>query len=503
MRKKLFTWIERNEGLILLILLSIVLRIPSLYEPYWYGDEGIYLVLGQAWKKGLVFYRDIHDNKPPLLYILAGIAGNVFYFRLMLMAWFGVGVGLFYRLIQILFPKNRKAWNLSTLLMIWLTTITEGNIANAEIFIVMPVVAGMLLVYQGLKEKSKQWQKWAGAGLLFSAGFLLKVPALFDLLAAGVWLVVFEKKTVKEFIKGLWDKKPWLLGVGFLGPIGLSMAYYYKMGAGERYFRSVLGQNIGYLASWGTGEHEAGGLAGQSGLVTRAMVLLIGLVVFYVISKRYKLVSGIKLIVVWFMMAMFGALLSERPYPHYLIQPVVPLAILVSYFFYGQRKVVKGVVLGVLVVAMAYYWQIRFWHYPIVPYYKNFIDYSLGKKSLEDYRVYFDGRANQTYKLAEYLKAKTLPEDRVFIWGNEPYVYALADRLPIGRYTVTYHIVDFNGFDETIEAFDKYKPKVVMVMEYEEKKFEELMSRLMTDYVMVEKIDKALVYRRVNGIGYK
>ena len=157
----------------------------------------------------------------------------------------------------------------------------------------------------------------------------------------------------------------------------------------------------------------------------------------------------------------------------------------------------KLVVLAVILITGWYYYQIRFWHYPVMPYYQNFIEYATGKKSLEDYRVHFDWRVNQTYKLAEYLRQVTSKEDRVFIWGDEPYVYALAERLPIGRYTVAYHVLDFNGFEETMVAFDKHTPKIVMVMEYEQRRFPELESRLASDYVLIKKIDQGLVYHRI------
>ncbi len=497
--KKLWLWIEKNEGIILVLLLVIVLRIPSLYEPYWYGDEGIYLALGQGLRKGLVFYRDIHDNKPPLLYLLAALASNVFYFRLMLMVWFGAAVVVFFKLMQVLFPKNNKAWYVSTLAMIGLTTITEGNIANAEIFIVLPVVTGMLVVYQEIRKRKKEQKlvKWLGAGLLFSIGFLLKIPAAFDLASVAVWIMFFEKNNLKEVFKGLVDKKVWMLMFGFLVPIGLSLIYYIKVGAGERYLRSALMQNIGYLSSWSTGEHSTSGFSSQSGLMIRAGLLVVALVGFWLVAKRTKLLSGAKLVVIWFLFGLFGSLLSERPYPHYLIQIAVPGAILVSYFLLAKDKIMRLVVLGVFLIAGFYYVQVRFWHYPIVAYYKNFVDYSMGKKSLHDYRAYFDWRVNQTYKLAEYLRVKTDEDDRVFIWGDEPYVYALSKRLPVGRYTVAYHVVDFNGFEETIEAFDKHDPKVVMVMKYEKRAFPELDRRLATDYVLVSEIDQALVYHRV------
>ena len=57
------------------IFLIIILRVPSIFEPYWYGDEGIYLTIGNALAQGETLYRDIHDNKPPFIYLLALRAG--------------------------------------------------------------------------------------------------------------------------------------------------------------------------------------------------------------------------------------------------------------------------------------------------------------------------------------------------------------------------------------------------------------------------------------------
>ena len=501
MLKKIWKWVSENEGLILILVFTVILRIPSLFEPYWYGDEGIYLTLGQALKKGLVFYRDIHDNKPPLLYFLAALAGNVFYFRLLLMFWFSTAVVLFFRLMQVLFPKLPKAWYLSTLLMIILTTLTEGNIANAEIFIVLPVVGAVLMAYKEVNREKKKQKivRWLGVGLLFSIGFLLKIPALFDFIAVMIWLWWFECKSFKKFIKIFKNKRLLLMLVGFLIPILISIAYYTWVGAGERYLRSALMQNIGYLASWSTGKHSNSGFASQSGIIIRAGLLLTAIVSFWVAYKKFKLSSGVNLIVVLFLFGLFGSLLSERPYPHYLIQPIVPLTILISYFLFGGRKVVKLIVLGLVAISGFYYYQIGFWHYPIIPYYKNYIDYRLGNKSINEYRNYFDWRVEQNYKVAQLIAETTLESDRLFIWGDEPSIYALSKRLPIGRYTVTYHIIDFNGFKETISAFDKYKPKMVVVMQYEKRPFPEFKARLATDYALSKKIQKALIYRRISS----
>ncbi len=473
MLKRLTVWLEKNEGLILILLLVIVLRIPSLFEPYWYGDEGIYLVLGQAFKKGLVFYRDIHDNKPPLLYLLAAIAGNVFYFRLMLMVWFGIATAVFFKLMQIVLPKRKLAWYGATLAMIVLTTMFEGNVANAEIFIVLPVVLAMLMVV-------KKTKNWLGVGLLFSVGFLFKVPAVFDFTALLIWLLFWQKTKLANIFKCL---------LGFIVPISLTIIYYGVVGGLEPYVRSALLQNVGYLTSWQTGQQ------GSGGLMNRGIIIAVFLAMFYPLAKKFKLSRWASLMVIWFLLAMYGALLSERPYPHYLIQPAVPGVLLLALFLYSRRKVLKLVIVVTGILGGWWWQQIKFWGYPLVPYYINFVQYITQQKSLEEYRNYFDPRVNQTYKLGEYLKMSTLPQDRVFIWGDEPGVYALGERLPVGRYTVAYHVVDFNGYEETIKAWGKQPPKVVLVMDYEKRPFKEMELKLATDYVLAGKIDHARVYR--------
>ena len=58
----------------ILLFITLILRIPSFFEPYFYGDEMIYLSIGQGIRKGLDLYTQIFDNKPPLIYLTAAIA---------------------------------------------------------------------------------------------------------------------------------------------------------------------------------------------------------------------------------------------------------------------------------------------------------------------------------------------------------------------------------------------------------------------------------------------
>ena len=85
---KLAKWLVIHEAILIILGVVVFLRVPSLFEPYWYGDEGIYLTIGRAMRSGMELYREVHDNKPPLLYVVAAIAsGREFWFIDFLDIW--------------------------------------------------------------------------------------------------------------------------------------------------------------------------------------------------------------------------------------------------------------------------------------------------------------------------------------------------------------------------------------------------------------------------------
>src|SRR3990170_5025838 len=164
----------------LFFVLSIVfiLRIPSFFEPYSYGDEMIYLTLGEAIRRGIPLYSGIHDNKPPLLYIMAAVAGRLFWFKAILAIWHLITVFIFFKLSEIIFPKRKSAQKIATIVFALLTTIPllEGNIVNAELFMIGPTIMAFYI----LLSKKLSFRKIFAAGVLFSFSSLFKVPAVFD-----------------------------------------------------------------------------------------------------------------------------------------------------------------------------------------------------------------------------------------------------------------------------------------------------------------------------------
>jgi hypothetical protein len=161
--------------------------------------------------------------------------------------------------------------------------------------------------------------------------------------------------------------------------------------------------------------------------------------------------------------------------------------------FKTREKLLPVIFLTILVCTFAIF---RFYLYPNSLYYLNFYQYLLGIKNKESYFTTFDRQALGLYQTAAFIKTHTQKDEPIFIWGNQPSLYALANRPVIGRYTVAYHIIDFNGYQETIKALTKNPPRWIIVMEGEKQPFPELFELIDSNYLFLKKIDSAQIFHR-------
>ncbi len=369
-----------------LLFAVFLLRLPSLFEPYWYGDEGIYLTIGQGLRQGLVLYRDIYDNKPPLIYLLAALSGSLFWFRFILLVWSMMTVAFFGKLAKTFFSKNEKLSFLLTAFFAVLTSLPalEGNIANAENFFIGLIIAGVWFF----------WQKnYQGAGLFMGLAFLFKFPPLFDF-AALLFFILLSLEEKKDFQKKGREILS-LLG-WFLLPFLITIIYSILRGNFVQYIESAILTNFSYTLSWG------GGAFSPLGLTTRGIILLLLLGMFFRGRKKWP-DKKILFLSLWLALALFGALLSSRPYPHYLLQIVAPFILLTAALFAQKNnwRERQNWFLGLpLFLSLAAFFLYGFQPYRTGSYYQNFLALVLGQKGKPAYFSWFDSRVNQTYALA-------------------------------------------------------------------------------------------------------
>jgi len=485
MQKKL----SKSCFFVFIVILFFILRFPSLFEPYWYDDEGIYLTLGQALNRGVKLYSQIHDNKPPLLYLMAAFSKTVFGFRLLLFFTMIPTVYLFHRLAKRFLSGNFI--KIATLIFVVLSSVPliEGNIANAEIFMLLPTVSAFIVFLNASTPVH-----YLISGLLLGLSFMIKAPAAVEFGTIIFWLTahLFDQKIQKKEIVSFFKKVFVLLG-GFLIPLILSSLYFLVNGGFNYFIYASVFQNFGYLSSWSIGTHSGSAL--QGGLALRLAFLSVLLVISYISKKIKKIDDQSFMIISWFVFSLFGSLLSGRPYPHYLIEIIPSFSILIAYFFYKNKIFLRVLILLYFVVFAGAIVKYKFYFYKTFSYYLNSYAYILKYRPVDQYRNFFGWQVGENYQISNYLKDNSTADDKVFIWGDRASIYALSNRQPLGRFTTSYHIVDFNGYQETIDNFKVKLPKIIIYYNMPGREFPQLDLMIQKYYYLDKQIGDALIFR--------
>lgn len=513
---------ETNLEILILWFTTLVLRIPNFFEPYWYGDEAIYLTLGTGLRNGLKLYTDIIDHKTPIIYYLAMVP-NQFYFRLLNFFWMIVTTTLFYLFAKKLFKNTQKAF-LSSLVFILLTTLPwlEGHIPNGELFVMGFVMAGLTFLAKtklfenflskqpddALASKPKGETKLLlVSGFFFGLGILTKVPGLLDFGAAALigWfafssLVTQKTKKLKEkikFFKQFFNKSLILL-IGTMIPIIISIIYFVSVGSGQDYLDYGLLYNIRYSGSWQPNFPSA--FIGMLFSLPGKTLIMAGIIAALSFKKKFspvfKFVSG------WFILTLFAALLSNRPYPHYLLQVVPAFALLVPLVLSGLKKIktkLKEVVFGFLLIGISIYAMLVLdvAPYETGKYYSQFFKLVSNEISVEEYDYSFNSLVKDNYDVAKIITETG--SDRIFIWGTNPMLYALTKTTPTSRFTVSFHIKDFKDHQKTLDQVKEEEPKIIIIMKDETEKFADLERYLDTHYYAnTDQFETMSVYLRQN-----
>ena len=471
-----------------------LLRIPSLVEPYWYGDEGIYQVIGMALRSGRVLYEGTWDNKPPMLYLIyALVNGDQFWARFLSLI-FGIGaVVAFYFLAKKLFTRPTITYSTTILFAVLFgIPLLEGNIANAENFMLFPTLMAMNFIFSA--RKSYKLRYYVFAGLLLSFSFLTKIVAIFDVAAVFfISLILGMYETQINKVRDVFTvpffktciaiiKKELTVGIFFTIPILITALYFVVIQKFEDFWKAAFSQNIGYVA-YGNQFLVPNGLLYLK-LIFLAFVLLV------IARFRKTLTSSGVFIFVWLAFSLYNAFFSERPYTHYLLVVLPALCLFAGYIF-ENKKIAR--ISGVLFIIILFLlWNNFHLYKKIVPYYQNYISFILNGKSVEQYQSFFDGNTPRDYKLAHFIKTKTERDENVFIWGDSGQIYALAGKLPPGRYIVAYHITFYKqAVEETQRAIEKSNPKYIIVM----KKGNDVLP-LLSSYALRYQIEDAYVYEK-------
>jgi len=459
--------LEKNNDYWFLLISSFILfllRLPSLFEPYWYGDEGVYQVIGIALRQGRLLYRDIFDNKPPLLYMLYSLFNSdQFMVRLASLIFAILSVIIFFFLLKrILGPEHNKILFIATSIFTILYGIPnlEGNIANAENFMILPILIAVFLFvnYKNITRLSSFFI----IGLLLGTAFLFKIVAVFDLgtlLVFWIFLNFSESDSLSNIKRVFLSefKKILILLSGFLIPIALTVLFFFIKGAFSDFLTAVLFSNIGYVG------YTNKLLGIPQGLLILKLIFLFAFIVFLFTIKRKLKITEI-FVFLWFSFSLFNVFFSGRPYTHYLLLLLPSFCLMLGLAMKKQKIPIILLIISIPIILNNF--SIYSCKYTLL-YYKNFTLFMTGKITVFSYRGFFDKNTPYDYELAQLIKIKKAPKDQVFIWGNNAQVYKLIGGgvLPPGKYTVEYHMTEYkDGLTNTEQALERVKPKFIVTM---------------------------------------
>ena len=438
--------------------LFFVLRLPSLFEPLWYGDEGIYQVIGKSLNNGKLLYTEIFDNKPPLLYWLYAIFNSgQFTIRLVSLIFGVLSIGVFFLLSKKLFANNKNKIHFVTTFIfavLFGLPMLEGNIANAENFMLLPIIVAALLIsnFKSHPEQSQRTNpKYFLAGTLLGVAFLFKIVAIFDFAAFFIFYFIINFNSFKKHIN-----LP-LIVAGFFLPILAVSLFFLFNNTFIDFVKATFLTNISYVSY--------GNKIGSIPILLFIKLAILGIFTFFLFTKRKKISQTSLFIFIWFAFSLFNALFSQRPYTHYLLVLIPSLSLMIGLILF-EKKYKKIIIIIFIIGLLAI---TKTFGVPrlnkSVNYYQNFISYVTGQKSMMQYQAFFDKNTPVDYEITRFIKPKLARNDTIFVWGNNAQVYQLVGVVAPTKYVVVYHISNYaDGVINTKSIIEKTKPKFIVAM---------------------------------------
>src|SRR3989344_1847711 len=154
--------------LVIILLLTFLLRFPSLFEPFWYGDEGIFAAVARNLNLGGVLYDTAWDNKPPMIYLTYQAIFNVFgvsmfWLRLVTVVVVLTTAAVIYEIAEAVIGAKRAIYAALAFGLLSSLRLIEGNLALTEIFMILPIALAMMLA---IKRKFDYLSLFVGGALI-------------------------------------------------------------------------------------------------------------------------------------------------------------------------------------------------------------------------------------------------------------------------------------------------------------------------------------------------
>jgi hypothetical protein len=480
------------------LLAGFALRYPSLYEPRWYGDEGIFAAIAQNMREGRTLYSQAWDNKPPLIYFTYAGIQSLFgtgMFALHLATTLVVLSTQICVMAIALRLSGRKRALVAGLVFVALmdTPIIEGDLAMTETFMILPASLAVLafIVAEGREEK-RRFALYLSAGLLLGVAAGYKQVAIFDFAAIAAMIAITHQRPLRALAP---------LAAGLAAVQIVLAAFFVADGAFGGYWYAVAG-SLGLYSD----------MAPPAGPLARLSSFLPSLMALAWFARRRQLGEPVTLAMfpaLWLAFDVAAATSSTFPFPHYLQQAAPAAALTVAMNPLGIEKehlsrallgatavLVAAVVTGQFAIAFRDRRQLD-----PVRYYRTFVEHRFGTMSDLDYEYAFDGKTVAVNDIVGYIDRDGAGTS-VYTWSELPWIY------PAGGYTnPTRYYTSFLGEfipgakPQILRDLNRDPPAYVVVSSSSYSPFEGLHSFLAQRYTLLHQQGDWSIYRLATAKG--
>jgi 4-amino-4-deoxy-L-arabinose transferase-like glycosyltransferase len=481
------------------LAIAFLLHYPSLFEPRWYGDEGIFAAVAQNIRHGETLYSGAWDNKPPLIFFTYAAIQSAFgagIFPLHLVATMSV---LFTQIVVMsigyrLFGARRSLVAGLLFALGMGTPLVEGNVAMTETFMILPASLAVLTYLLAERRPASERTPWyAAVGVLISVAAAYKQVAVFDGAAIAMMIWIMHDRPLRALAP---------MAAGFAVPQVAFALLFLAAGAFPAYWYAIVG-SLGLYAELGSA---------QSPFVRFAAFLPSFLAVAWLVRRR-QLGRPVRLSMfpmLWLGFAIAGATSSAFPFPHYLQQAIPALALVLVADPLGQEAEDVGKIAlavgGVLVAAVVFgQFALAYKDRPQldpVDYYRTFVQHQYGTMSDNDYVLHFDGSVFTVRDIAADIK-RDAAGTTLYTWSELPWLYPDADVTNPSRYYTSFLGSVIPGAkSEILRDLAARPPTYIVISENTYAPFPELDAFVAARYTQIAVVNDGRLYRLATADGH-
>lgn len=410
---------KRNKFLFLIFsfLLTIILRVPYIFQYFSNVDEPEYALCGYKLLKGRLIYKEIFENKG------FGLGYIYFFFMKFFLNHYLLAIHLFYLFILFLntfliFKIVEKKLNKNSALLSLIfypalnTLFYPMDIHKGPEFIVVFLI---LLGWFLILNSSDYFTIFISAILIGFSIFFKQFGII--LLLGFSFLIYFMYKNLK---------KTFLYFLSGIFPFFLFLIYLFK----KELVQEWIEWNIKYPIFLSSCEKIWKKIYFVLPMVGRIFLLNPFLLIFpFMFFKENKTLEKKDFVVILTITFIWGSI-HGLPFPHHytpfftilIITAIIGYATFISNIS-NNKKIIFNYLISFSILQSIFYWH-------GFDYYKKWGDFIRNKEWEEKFEF------SKYENIIRYIKENTEKEDKIIAWGFNPKIYLLSNREPGTRFII-------------------------------------------------------------------